>query len=241
MRVTPYAAAVPVVAALAGFLFVTSATTSQGTDLRADRSTHVDQLIRTEQQKVAAEQQTVDRLQRRLGAAGTGATDPRLTAAHATIARTRAAAGLTAVSGAGLTVTLDDAPYTPGDPRYAGVPPDYLVVHQQDVQGVVNALWAGGARGITIMGHRVISTTAVRCVGNTLLLPGQRPYSPPFVIAAVGDVARLRSSLDAARSVQIYREYVDAYGLGWSVRSSTLTLPAYDGPLGLAYATAGKP
>jgi len=34
---------------------------------------------------------------------------------------------------------------------------------------VVNALWAGGAEAMTIMGVRVISTSAVRCVGNTLL------------------------------------------------------------------------
>ncbi len=57
--------------------------------------------------------------------------------------------------------------------------PDDLVVHQQDVQAVVNALWAGGADAVQVMDQRLLSTSAVRCVGNTLLLNG-RVYSPPY-------------------------------------------------------------
>lgn len=236
-RPTPWSVGVPVVVALTGFLLVTSATTSHGTDLRADRRTDLAQLITDQQQRVAAQQRAVSGLQRQLTAAGAGVTNPQLERQRAAAAARRPAAGLTSVSGPGLTVALDDAPYSPNDPRYAGVPPDYLVVHQQDVQGVVNALWAGGATAMTIMGHRVISTTAVRCVGNTLLLAGQPPYSPPFRIAAVGDPTRLRAALVAAPEVRIYLQYVDAYGLGWSVHAADrLTLPAYDGPLTLSYA-----
>ena len=67
-----------------------------------------------------------------------------------------------------------------------GSGPDDLVVHQQDVQAVVNALWRGGADGVQIMDQRLIATSAVRCVGNTLILQG-RVYSPPYTITAVGD------------------------------------------------------
>ena len=42
---------------------------------------------------------------------------------------------------------------------------------------MVNALWQGGAKGIQVMDQRLISTSAVRCVGNTLILQG-RVYSP---------------------------------------------------------------
>ncbi len=145
--------------------------------------------------------------------------------------------GLTPAAGAGLTVALDDAPRSAR--RAAGAPtptPDDLVVHQQDVQGVVNALWAGGARAMTLMGQRVTATTAVRCVGNTLLLHGA-VYSPPFVVAAIGDQARLRAALDAAPGVQIFRQYVAAYGLVLSVTpSSGLRLPAFTGPVELSRA-----
>ena len=63
------------------------------------------------------------------------------------------------------------------------------------MQAVVNALWAGGAEAMTIMGVRVISTSAVRCVGNTLLLHG-RVYSPPFVITAIGDPSAMQQALE---------------------------------------------
>ena len=65
----------------------------------------------------------------------------------------------------------------------AGADPDDYVIHQQDVQSVVNALWAGGAEAMMLQDQRVISTSAVRCVGNTLILQG-RVYSPPYVITA---------------------------------------------------------
>ena len=74
--------------------------------------------------------------------------------------------------------------------------PDDLVVHQQDVQAVLNALWSAGAEGIQMQDQRIIATSAPRCVGNTLLLNG-RTYSPPYVITAIGDVGAMQAALDA--------------------------------------------
>src|SRR4029453_309723 len=91
---------------------------------------------------------------------------------------------------------------------------DDLVVHQGDVQAVVNALWAGGAEAMTIMEVRVISTSAVRCVGNTLLLHS-RVYSPPFVTTAIGDPPRMRQALAASEGVRAFRDAVRDYGLGY--------------------------
>lgn len=143
--------------------------------------------------------------------------------------------GLTAMRGPAVTVELDDAPReSRGRSLPPGVPPpgpNDLVVHQQDVQAVVNALWAGGAEAMAIMDHRVTPRTAVRCVGNTLLLEGQ-VYSPPFRISAIGDPDVLRAALDTDPGVLLYREYVDAYGLGYQVTSGTdVVLPAYAGSL----------
>ena len=96
---------------------------------------------------------------------------------------------------------------------------------------MVNALWAGGAEAMMLQDQRVISTSAVRCVGNTLILQG-RVYSPPYVITAIGDrrggCAR-RSTADPA--VEIYRQYVDAVGLGYEVedQAGRATFPAYTG------------
>ena len=64
---------------------------------------------------------------------------------------------------------------------------------------MVNALWSGGAEAMTIQGQRVISTTGVKCVGNTVVLHGI-PYAPPYVISAIGNPDRLRAALQRFRS-----------------------------------------
>jgi uncharacterized protein YlxW (UPF0749 family) len=90
-----------------------------------------------------------------------------------------------------------------------------------------------------LMDQRVISTSAVRCVGNTLILQG-RVYSPPYRIRAMGDPGALRQALEQSRTVQIYREYVDALGLGYDVRTNLdQTFPAYAGSTNLHYARVG--
>ena len=84
--------------------------------------------------------------------------------------------------------------------------------------------------------QRVISTSAVRCVGNTLILQG-RVYSPPYVIQAIGDLSAMRDALDKSEQVTIYRQYADLLGLGYDVTSKgQASFPAYAGSLSLTNA-----
>jgi uncharacterized protein YlxW (UPF0749 family) len=134
---------------------------------------------------------------------------------------------------------MQDAPRDADGNYPDGVDPDDLVVHQQDVQSVVNAMWAGGAEAMMIMDQRVLTTSAVRCIGNTLLLQG-RTYSPPFVVTAIGDAARMSAALDAEPGVRLLLQYVDKYKLGYEVSVlDSVTLPAYDRPVRLASAREG--
>ena len=234
-------ALVPVAAGAAGLLLATSAVTARGTDLRASRTLQVSQLITRQQRALEVLTRQENDLRQRISAATAlaGVGDRRVRDLRAAADHLAPAAGLTPVSGPAVTVALDDVPRA--DQQHdldAGARPDDLVIHQQDVQGVVNALWAGGAEAMTIMGERVIATTAVRCVGNTLLLHG-RVYSPPFVVTAVGDPTALRRALDRDPAVQVFQQYVAVYGLRYAVSTSRrATLPAYDGPLELTSATA---
>jgi len=146
-----------------------------------------------------------------------------------------AAVGLEEVRGPGVEVQLWDAPHG-DDGGPAGFAPDDLVVHQQDLEAVMNALWSGGAEAMAVQGHRVVSTTGVRCVGNVLHIAG-RSYSPPYVIEAVGDPDKLEAALRSSPGVTVYLQYVDAVGLGWSMTShSELDLPAYSGTMQLQHA-----
>lgn len=136
------------------------------------------------------------------------------------------ATGALPVTGPGIEVTLSDAQTDQIPP---GAVADDLVVHQQDIQAVMNALWLGGAEAMTIQGRRVTSTSAVRCVGNVLYLQGQI-YSPPYQIAAIGDPGHLRSAIDTDQRILNYLEYVAAYGLGWDVvAQDRISMPASEG------------
>lgn len=138
-----------------------------------------------------------------------------------------------AVVGPGVRVRLWDAPVL----EDSEVDPNELVVHQQDIEAVINALWAGGAEAMTIQGQRITSTTAIRCVGNVLLLHG-RQYSPPYVIEGVGDQARLLSAVGDSPAIQVYQQWVDRVGLGWELsRVSSIEMPAYQGTRQVTHAT----
>lgn len=221
-----------VVCLLAGLMITVSAINARGIDLRPARNTDLISLVESESQRnaeladQAADLRTdVDRL---AAQQGQPSLDAELTA------RSRQA-GLAAVTGPALTVTLDDAP---SDVTAEGVDEDLLVVHQQDIQSIVNLLWAGGAEAITIQGQRVISTTGIKCVGNTVVLHGV-PYAPPYKISAIGDQTRLRQTLDRSEFVRIYQQYVDRFRLGYRVDTKNEAhFPAYRGALDLQYAHA---
>ncbi|MFE0421793.1 DUF881 domain-containing protein [Streptomyces sp. NPDC058953] len=228
--------------ALAGLIFVTSFNTAKGTNLRTDDSLlKLSDLIQERSDRNGELDESTAKLRGRVE--GLARADDGYTREEdARLGALKRASGTEKVTGSGLTVTLDDAPpdarAAPGYPEPGA---NDLVIHQQDLQAVVNALWAGGARGIQVMDQRLISTSAVRCVGNTLILQG-RVYSPPYKITAVGDQDRLRRALDRSPALGNYQLYVQAYGLGWKVdERDTVTLPGYSGTVDLHYAQPVRP
>lgn len=235
-RPSRWSAGVPVIALCAGLLFSTSSTAARGGDLRSDVTT-LPGLIQERTRDNAERSRRVDNLRGTVDAL-TQERAPDTTAGARRQERTdelTPVAGLGAVRGPSVTVSLDDAPLD-ADQIPDGFDVDDVVVHQQDVQGVVNALWRGGAEAMMIQDQRVISTSAVRCVGNTLILQG-RVYSPPFVITAVGDTDGMLTALDEDPSVIVYQEYVDALGLGYEVTTAKdTTLPAFAGQTQLKHA-----
>ncbi|GAA2315949.1 DUF881 domain-containing protein [Streptomyces kunmingensis] len=224
--------------ALAGLIFFTSFNTAKGTNIRTDTSLlKLSDLIqeRSHKNKELEEGNSgvrgdVEALAER-DDGSTKAEDEKLDGLEK-------ASGTKKLKGEAVSVTLDDAPpnATAKLPGYPEPQPNDLVIHQQDLQAVVNALWHGGAKGVQVMDQRLISTSAVRCVGNTLILQG-RVYSPPYKITAVGDAEKLKQAVAASPEIQNYMLYVNAYGLGWKVEDDgAVTLPAYSGTVDLHYA-----
>ena len=224
-----------IVMALAGLMMTTAAINSRGHDLRPERDTDMATLVRSQASHNAALQKEAAGLRAQVEDLSKANQTPGVTSSVISSASALApSVGLEAVSGKALRVTIDDAPLSENPD---GVDANMLVVHQQDIQMVVNTLWSGGAEAMTIQGQRVISTTAVKCVGNTVVLHGVA-YAPPYVIEAIGDLNAMQKALDTSEAVRIYKEYVSAYQLGWSVeRAGQVTMPAYTGAVAVSHAT----
>jgi len=227
--------AVGLVAALAGVLFATSATLFED---EADRSaTNLVDLARAETARLEENEEQVAQLRKERDAL-VARQQPLSAPEPGADGLTSLAAGQMPVTGPGVVVELWDAP-TPPDLAASGLHPDDLVVHQQDLEAVINSLWAGGAEAMMIQDQRITSTSSVRCVGNVLLLHG-RHYSPPYRVSAIGDPQELAAAVEAAPGVQVYLQYVEAVGLGWSLEEAPeIDMPAYAGSLRLDHARAG--
>jgi uncharacterized protein YlxW (UPF0749 family) len=232
-----------VVFVVAGALFVTSSLASGGLDLRASSVTDLDTVVRQQRQRTDDLQQQVATLTREVDRLGKSVDDAQVSAVQRQVAALRGPAGFEEVHGPAITVVLSDAPEEEIDRAVekGEVTADQLVVHQQDIQAVVNALWAGGAEAMTLQKQRVVSTTGIKCVGNTVVLHGV-PYAPPYEITAIGDLGSLQLSLDASDYIEGYKTYVTAHNLGYEVSTDPdVTMPAYDGTSDLRYAEAGVP
>ena len=218
--------------AAAGFLLAASTLTANGSDIRVERPAQLRDLVQNEAKKIDKLENNLIDIQSEIEEITNGSVRSEIESTQVKIQQLSPVAGFTSMVGPGLVITLNDAPQVdlsiPENER-----PDVndLLIHQEDVQSVVNALWAGGAQGVSLMGKRVIATSAVKCVGNTLLLHG-KVYSPPFRIEAIGDVTKLTKSLRDDPNVAILQDYVDLFGLVYEVqRAALIELPPYEGSL----------
>lgn len=227
--------ATPLVFALSGGLFMVSATNSEGTDLRPGRTTDLAGLVRVESKNVGQLEARARRLSAEIDRLSRAIDDEQVRRAQARAEAARGPAGLEPVRGAGITVTLSDSPPELRSPEKDL---DRLVVHQQDIAAVVNAMWDAGAKAVTVQGRRVISTTAFKCAGSSVEING-RYYPQPYRISAIGIPSRIEARIDSDSFIGGYR--LDAADeeiqIGWDLeREDELEAPAFDGLLDLEHA-----
>jgi uncharacterized protein YlxW (UPF0749 family) len=206
---------VPLVCLLAGLLLAATHGVSGGGEIRRSDAPRLVDLVHEAQTSVDRLSAQRDALANQIDSTHGRSSDIALAAMLARAAELSADAGLDPVHGPGLVVTLTDAQRDANGRFPRDASPDDLVVHQQDIEAVLNALWSAGAEAVQMQDRRIIATSAPRCVGNTLLLNG-RTYSPPYVITAIGDPASMQAALGAAPLVTLYKQYVVRFGLGYS-------------------------
>ena len=158
---------------------------------------------------------------------------------NAQLEEARLAAGLVAVTGPGVVVSLTDSmlPVPPG-----GAADDY-VVSADDLRDAVNELWLAGAEAVAINGERVAVTTSITDLGSTLLVNAAF-LAAPYDVAAVGapDLhARVTSSAGYGRLVE---ERATAFGIGLTAEEQAeVRVPPFSGTVrsGLGAAPSGSP
>jgi uncharacterized protein YlxW (UPF0749 family) len=213
-RRSPWRFGVPLVCLLAGLLLAATHGVSGGAEIRRSDAPRLVDLVREAQSSVDRLRAERDQLANKIDSMHGRSPDAALVAMLRRSAELAAEAGLDPVHGPGLVVTLQDAQRDANGRFPRDASPDDLVVHQQDIQAVLNALWSAGAEAIQMQDQRIIATSVPRCVGNTLLLNG-RTYSPPYTITAIGDAAAMQAALAAAPLVTLYKQYVVRFGLGY--------------------------
>ncbi len=213
-RRSPWRFGVPLVCLLAGLLLATTHGVSGGTEIRRSDAPRLVDLVREAQSSVNRLNAQRDELASKVDSVHGRSSDTALMAMQRRSAELAAEADMEPVHGPGLAVTLEDAQRDANGRFPRDASPDDLVVHQQDIQAVINALWSAGAEAIQMQDQRIIATSVPRCVGNTLLLNG-RTYSPPYTITAIGNAAAMQAALAAAPLVILYKQYVVRFGLGY--------------------------
>ncbi len=146
------------------------------------------------------------------------------------------AAGLVPVKGQGIVVTLEDSISVPPNKN----PNDYII-HDTDIRSVVNALWSGGAEAISVNNQRIVSNTAIRCAGNTILINSTR-LGTPYEIKAIGKNEQLLESLNKDQETKrLLGPYAKNYNLLVKVEKiDSTTIPAYKGSMIIEYARPSK-
>jgi uncharacterized protein YlxW (UPF0749 family) len=237
-RRTVWRFGVPAVCLLAGILLAITHGVSGGGEIRRSDSPRLVDLVREAQQSVNRLSAQRDALAAQVDAAraGPAANDSQVAALLAKAAPLAVDAGLTPMRGPGLVVRLTDAQRDANGRFPRDASPDDLVVHEQDIQAVLNAVWSGGAEAVQVQDQRLIATSAVRCVGNTLLLNG-KTYSPPYTVTAIGDVPKMQEALAAAPLVTLYKQYVARFGLGYAEEPrAEVDVVGYSAPVAMQYA-----
>lgn len=109
--------------------------------------------------------------------------------------------GLVGVEGAGITITLDDAPV-----REPGMPPSWFIIHDYDIRTILNELKTAGAQAIAINGERVVPMSEQICAGPTIIINDNR-YPVPYIIEAIGEPDGLYEAMSTSNKVAELKEF----------------------------------
>lgn len=132
-------------------------------------------------------------------------------------------AGLTKVEGPGVEAIIDDSK--------TGVLTEQAIAHAADLRDLVSLLQGIGAEAIAINGERVITTTAIDCIVNTILVNETR-LANPYIVTAIGDAETMQKVVSDPSVLQDLHRRVVTDGVQFSVeQKEKIVIPAFAGSL----------
>jgi uncharacterized protein YlxW (UPF0749 family) len=147
------------------------------------------------------------------------------------VADLRAHAALTAIHGPGVEVDLGNGIPAPAQ----GVPAGYLI-NYQDVQDLVNLLFANGAEGVSVSGRRITPLTAFSGSAGEVIIDQGPPLRAPIKVLAVGDRNRMVAALEDPVSLPDLRDREVRFQIALTITGKPdVKLPAYDSSLQISH------
>jgi len=196
-----------------GFLLTTQYRVTQmatpQTDLRAEELSR--ELKAVQEKLKAAERDNtrlkseVDKLTKAAGSVVVTQVDPNL----------EILAGTVETKGPGVIVTLSHPPEIPNKTQ----------IKDEDLWAITHELLAAGAEGIAINGQRITSITAIRGVGQRIMI-NSTYTSAPFHFAAIGDASVMEAALKMKGGLVEYFSTRLKLRLD-VVKSTNVDLPSY--------------
>ena len=147
--------------------------------------------------------------------------------------KARLGAGMTAVSGPGIEITLDNP--SAGQNKK---PEDIMfAIRDEDLLRLVNELNGAGAEAVSINGQRILATSEIRWAAPFINVNLTR-IAPPYHILAIGAPKNLASALEISSGLA---EYLQSLGAQVRIQSyENLTVPGYTATIEFHYAKPTK-
>lgn len=140
--------------------------------------------------------------------------------------------GFTNLEGKGIELTVKDDPNAKRENLEPFEDISEHIVHDGDLRSIVNELKNAGAEAISINDQRIVTTTAITCIGNVIKVNDEK-VSSPFVIKAIGFPESLESALNRGGG---YLELLNEKGIETPIKKlNKVQINKYNGAINSKY------
>ena len=144
----------------------------------------------------------------------------------------KAEIGLETAKGAGLEIYFNDGFLVNRDAEDSS---EQFLIHASDLRDVVNLLRAAKVEALAINDQRVIASSPITSVGNTILVNNFH-LLPPFNITAIGDPELILELLKEGSSIPDLQKRVQEGKVQMDIKTkNNVVVPPYNGNLSLQY------